>query len=31
MGDVDATIEIAKILQKSSNKVWNAGLKIIIK
>ena len=27
MGDVDATIEIAKILQKSSNKVWNAGLK----
>ena len=27
MGDVDATIEIAKILQKNSNKVWNAGLK----
>ena len=27
MGDVDATIEIAKILQTSSNKVWNAGLK----
>ena len=27
MGDVDATIEIAKILQKSSNKVWNAGFK----
>ena len=27
MGDVDATIEIAKILKKSSNKVWNAGLK----
>ena len=27
MGDVDATIEIAKILQKNSNKVWDAGLK----
>ncbi len=27
MGDVDATIEIAKILQISSNKVWNSGLK----
>ncbi len=27
MGDVDATIEIAKILQKKSDKVWKAGLK----
>ena len=27
MGDVDATVEIAKMLQKSSNKIWNAGLK----
>ena len=27
MGDVDATIEVAKILKKSSDKIWNAGLK----
>ena len=31
MGDVDATIEIAKILQKSSIKFGMLGLKIIIK
>ncbi len=26
MGDVDATIQIAKILNKSAKEVWNAGL-----
>tara|TARA_B100000900_G_scaffold411595_1_gene431606 strand:- start:95 stop:1519 length:1425 start_codon:yes stop_codon:yes gene_type:complete len=27
MGDVNATIEISKILQERADKVWNAGLK----